>query len=286
MTISLSRTRATSGSTPVPPPLSLESERFVFLLLDGFMLMSLASAVEALRLANHVSARNAYDWILWSVDGAPVSSSAGLPLPVHGAPVLLNRGDRLVVVGGSQHDLRKGFAKPLLSYLRRANAHGAQMIGLCTGALALSDAGVIDAGRCAVHWEYQQPLFERGDDIRTMSSAFTLGPVPTAAGGVAAAELILHLVFARLGRHVAARVADSLLLTSVRSEGEAQVASPLAHAGTRIRSVSAAVTAMEVETDDVLLIEEIAELAGVSVRQLERLLIFTQNLAGKADNFH
>jgi hypothetical protein len=128
MTISLSKTRATSGSTPVPPPLSSASERFVFLLLDGFMLMSLASAVEALRLANHVSARNAYDWILWSVDGAPVSSSAGLPLPVHGAPVLLNRGDRLEVVGGSQHDLRKGFAKPLLSYsphqhrLLRANS--------------------------------------------------------------------------------------------------------------------------------------------------------------------
>ena len=114
------------------------------------MMMSLAAAIETLRLANHVSARQAFGWQLWSMDGAAVSNSADLPTPVHAAVGTIPRGTNLVVVGGSQHDLRQGFPKPLLHFLRRAHAHGTQMVGLCTGGLALVEAGVILVGFAAV----------------------------------------------------------------------------------------------------------------------------------------
>jgi transcriptional regulator GlxA family with amidase domain len=266
------------GSFPKPAPLARAEgcQRFTFLLLDGFMMMSLAGAIEALRLANHVAAREAYAWQLWSMDGETVVNSAGLPTPVNAAAEPPRRGDWLVVVGGSQHDVRQGFPKALLSLLRRAHAHGTRLIGLCTGGLALVELGIIPAIQCAVHWEYQQPLSERDGDFAARTSAFSLGAAPTAAGGVAAAELFLHLIAGRLGRSIAAGVADSLLLTAVRSADEVQRASPLAHAGARVPALRIALAAMSRGDDEILSVQDIAAEAGVSVRQLERL--FHQHL--------
>ena len=52
--------------------------RFGFVLTPKFSMISFASAIEALRLANrHVNAEK-YAWSLLSVDGQPVANSAGL----------------------------------------------------------------------------------------------------------------------------------------------------------------------------------------------------------------
>lgn len=251
-------------------------EDYAFLLLDGFMMMALASAIETLRLTNHVASREAFAWRLLSMTGDPVVNSAGLPTSVQGSVGAVQRGERLVVVGGSQHDLRQGFAKSLISRLSRAHAHGVALIGLCTGALALVEAGVIPASSCAVHWEYQEPLSERSDAFAGPAAAFTLGSVPTAAGGVATAELFLHLVSARFGSRIAQGVADSLLLPMVRQVGELQMASSMAHAGARTPALRAAIAAMEGASEEILPIQDIAVVAGISVRQLERL--FGQHL--------
>lgn len=51
-----------------------------FLLLDNFTLISLASAVEPLRMANQLSGRELYRWHTLSVDGGQVWASDGLQI--------------------------------------------------------------------------------------------------------------------------------------------------------------------------------------------------------------
>ena len=51
---------------------------FAFLLVDGFALMSFASAVEPLRAANTLAGREVYRVICVSHDGGPVTSSVGV----------------------------------------------------------------------------------------------------------------------------------------------------------------------------------------------------------------
>lgn len=62
-----------------------------FLLLDNFTLISLASAVEPLRMANQLSGRELYRWTTLSVDGNQVWASDGLQITpdcsMHKAPV-------------------------------------------------------------------------------------------------------------------------------------------------------------------------------------------------------
>ncbi|MEL6292112.1 MAG: hypothetical protein AAFQ44_09985, partial [Pseudomonadota bacterium] len=50
---------------------------FGFLLVPGFSLMAMTSALEPLRLANRVTSEELYTFELFSVDGGPVMSSAG-----------------------------------------------------------------------------------------------------------------------------------------------------------------------------------------------------------------
>ncbi|MCF5425393.1 GlxA family transcriptional regulator, partial [Pseudomonas syringae] len=71
-----------------------------FLLLDNFTLISLASAVEPLRMANQLSGRELYRWTTLSVDGGQVWASDGLQITpdaaMHKAPLL----DTVIVCGG------------------------------------------------------------------------------------------------------------------------------------------------------------------------------------------
>ena len=61
-----------------------------FLLLDNFTLISLASAVEPLRMANQLSGRELYRWTTLTVDGGQVWASDGLQITpdasMHKAP--------------------------------------------------------------------------------------------------------------------------------------------------------------------------------------------------------
>lgn len=71
-----------------------------FLLLDNFTLISLASAIEPLRMANQLSGRELYRWSTLSADGSQVWASDGLQITpdasMHKAPAL----DMVIVCGG------------------------------------------------------------------------------------------------------------------------------------------------------------------------------------------
>ena len=61
--------RVASGAT--------KPRQFVFVLLDNFTMLSFASALESLRIANRMSDKTLYAWRLVSESGAPVACSAG-----------------------------------------------------------------------------------------------------------------------------------------------------------------------------------------------------------------
>ena len=48
-----------------------EPRRFVFLTLPQYTMIALSCAVDALRMANRVTGREAYQWVLATLDGQP-----------------------------------------------------------------------------------------------------------------------------------------------------------------------------------------------------------------------
>lgn len=239
----------------------------LFLLLEGFTHLAFAGAVEPLRLANEAAGREIYRWRILSPDGGPVTCS-GLFLIPDGAFGPVGRSARLVVVGGLG---RHTPSIRLISLIRRAYSHGAQVVGVCGGVLVLVQAGLLENQDCAIHWQLRDWARERFPDLNVTPNAFVLGRVPTAAGGTAAADLMLHMISGDQGSHLAAQVADLMIHGNPRDPDAPQTIPVPARLGVRNPQLLRVLMLMEQNIEHPLGIPELACRAGVSVRQVERL---------------
>lgn len=267
---------------PVPPSRSLPQKagpgaaktqarprRFVFLLLDQFTLLAFAGAVEALRIANYVAGRPLYTWAL-AGEGASAQSSNGARFTLDIGLDVLQREDRLLVCGGL--DVAKATTKPIIAWLRREARRGLMMGGLCTGAYALAKAGLLDGKRATIHWENQDGFSEEFHGVELAKSVFVIdGGRITAAGGTAALDLMLRLIAEDQGEDLANDVADQLIYSSIRTEGDRQRLSVPARIGVRHPRLSEVLQRMERELEEPKSPAQLAEDVGLSTRQLERL---------------
>ena len=74
--------------------------RFVFVLMENFSLLSFASALECLRIANRMCGHEAYVWEFQSDGGDMVSCSAGTSFAVDSGLSELSRDDTVLICGG------------------------------------------------------------------------------------------------------------------------------------------------------------------------------------------
>ncbi len=246
-----------------------DTDRFAFLLLDGFAHLSLASALEPMRLANQLLGRRAYSWSLVSLTGAPVACANGLTVMVDGALAPLGRGDTLIVIGGP--DLRRHPDARLSNMLRREAAHGVRVGALCMGVHALAQAGLLNGEECAVHWAEIDSFAEEFPEISISRTAFVLGRRPTAPGGSVAADLMMHLIAEAHGGDIATRIADLMVCNGVRSPRSQQKVSIQSRYGMRNPRLVKVLSCMEENLETPLTAQEIADIAAMSVRQTERL---------------
>jgi len=257
--------RAASKVTPQPTG----EARFAFLLLDGFTHLAFASALEPLRVANEALGRPAYGWRLLSETGGPVTCSNGMTILADGPMQPMGRGETLIVVGG--RGARRQASDRLLGQLRREAVRGTRIGALCMGSYILARAGLLEGEECAVHWELADAFAEEFPRITVTRAAFTLGRRPTAPGGAVAADLMLHLIAADHGAELPARLADLMVCNGVRSPQSDQTVSLQSRYGMRNPRLVKVLRFMEQTLEQPLTAAEIAEAAGMSIRQTERL---------------
>ena len=82
-------------------------KRFVFALLEQFSMLSFASAIEALRIANRMSGKTLYDWILIGNGGDIARCSAGIGYKLDNDLIDTTRDDVILVCGGVNDPLGK-----------------------------------------------------------------------------------------------------------------------------------------------------------------------------------
>lgn len=112
----------------------------------------------------------------------------------------------------------------VLDAIRRAHDRGARLVGFCSGAFTLAEAGVLDGRRATAHWQW-------ADDFRTRFPAVHLEPdvlfvddgdILTSAGSAAALDLGLHLVRRDHGAEIANSVSRRLVFAAHRDGGQRQ----------------------------------------------------------------
>ncbi len=249
---------------------------FGFLLLPNYTMMSLASAVEPLRMANELSGRELYRWLLITQDGKPVQASDGiLSLPDAAITDDNSSLDTLIVAGGL--DIGHSYSEAHLQWLRALEQRGVTLGGICTGAFVLARAGLMTGRECSVHWECMAMLQELHPDVSCNSQLFTVeADRVTSTGGTAPMDMVLNLICRTHGLSVANGISEMFILDRVRDQSEHQKV-PLKHSlGVAPAKLVDATTLMEANIEEPLALEELARLLKISRRQLERL--FKKNL--------
>lgn len=249
-----------------------EPRRFVFLLLDRFTMLSFASAIEPLRIANRMAGRNLYTWSLAGEAGAQgeVTCSNGAAFRLDMGLADLQREDTLLVCGGI--DVQRSTTKGIIGWLRREARRGVAMGGLCTGAYALAKAGLLDGRKATIHWENQDGFSEEFEEVKLTKSVFVLdGNRMTTAGGTASLDLMLKLIAADHGEDLANTVADQLIYSAIRTDQDTQRLSIPTRIGVRHPKLSQVIQMMEAAIEEPISPADLADDVGMSTRQLERL---------------
>ncbi|WP_037074708.1 GlxA family transcriptional regulator [Pseudonocardia spinosispora] len=162
--------------------------------------------------------------------------------------------------------------RSLLDALREAHTRGSRIVGLCLGAFALAEAGLLDGHRAVTHWRYADDFARRFPDVVLDRAPLYVddGSVVTSAGSAAAIDCCLHLVRRDHGADAAALVARSLVTAPHRSGGQSQFAAvaPLSTADDRLGGLLSTAAA---DIRDVRCVADLVERSAMSRRSLERL---------------
>jgi transcriptional regulator GlxA family with amidase domain len=166
---------------------------------------------------------------LVAAERGPLRCSSGLQL-VADASVSAVRGpiDTLIVAGGlGTRDAVRDEA--LVSWIARTAKRCRRVAGVCSGALLLARAGLLDGRRATTHWGRVAAMARDYPLVRVDGDCIYVkdGPVYTSAGVTAGMDLALALVEEDLGRRIALDVARQLVLFLKRPGGQSQFSTQL-----------------------------------------------------------
>jgi transcriptional regulator GlxA family with amidase domain len=242
------------------------------LLVEGFSMMSVASAIEPLRSLNRLIDREAWRWRLASLDGAVLSASNGIPLPTETVEAALAGADYLFVCGGLR--IQSVDERHYLAVLRKAARTGMAVGSLSTGTYLLARAGLLDGYRSTIHWENRPAFQEEFPDLVCTDKLYEIDRERlTCSGGTAAMDMMLQLIIERHGADFARRVANQFHHDRIRDERDNQSGGRQERLASLPPPVRAAIRLMQRHVEDTISIAQIAEKTGMSARQIERLFL-------------
>jgi len=243
---------------------------------DDFQLLDLAGPVEVLRTATLLGATPPYRTTLCSVDGAPVRSASGVTVAVDAAVGDLAAGTpphTVMVIGGL--GARAAADDAVLRAGIQGLAVGAERVtSVCTGALILASAGLLDGYRATTHWASCEEL--------ALHREVQVEPDPifvhdrdrwTSAGVSAGIDLALALVEADHGAELAHRVAAWLVVFVRRPGGQAQFSAQLRTQPARTPALLELQRWLPDHLDEDCSVDALARRAGMSTRTFARAFV-------------
>jgi transcriptional regulator GlxA family with amidase domain len=187
----------------------------------GLQLLDVVGPLETFNLASQQliddgEAREpAYRVRVISKDGGSVRSMSGIAVAADGAlDTPLGDIDTLLVPGALTGDTRFFEDPALIAFVSKAHGQVRRLCSVCSGALLLASAGVLDGRRATTHWMDAEELRVRFPQVRVESNRIYLedGGIYTSGGITAGIDLALALVEEDHSRRVALKVAKRLLV--------------------------------------------------------------------------
>ncbi len=199
---------------------------FIF---NGINILDLAGPVQAFDNAQTMAVRR-YRIRYVSIDGEPIRASCGLTLSAEAKLSRRSRADDLLIPGGDGvdayfNDLR--LRGVICAWMKRASDN--RLISVCSGALLLAAAGVLDGQIATTHWSRSKMSTHLFPEVRwDLGKIYTTSQrIYTSAGVTTGIDLALAIIMKDCGAETALDVAQELVVFMKRSGGQAQFSQSL-----------------------------------------------------------
>jgi transcriptional regulator GlxA family with amidase domain len=216
-----------------------------------------------------------YEIAIVAAEAGPVAASSGLTITASRSfeDVLTDPEgiDTLMIAGGhgSSSALKDA---ALLDFLRAIAPRSRRIASICTGALVLAEAGLLNGRRASTHW-FRCPKLETDyPEVRVDRDAIFVrdGEVWTSAGVTSGMDLALALVEDDLGHEVALEVARFSVMYMMRPGGQSQFSAHLVAQRAEDPAINAALGHILANPGDPLTVTALAARAGLSERTFTR----------------
>lgn len=248
----------------------MTSRAVTFVIFDGFDALDLAGPLEVFGEAG-------YELTVVAPTAGPVRSDTGLTIYAQSSVAGLDpsRNGTLLVVGGEGVDAAR-CDRSLVDWVAAAATKTDRVASVCCGAFILAEAGLLDGRRVTTHWRDADRLAREYPAVIVDSDPIFIqdGRIWTSAGVAAGMDLALALVEADLGPRIALDVARELVLFLRRPGNQSQFSVPLWSAQPASDVMRRVVDAIHLDPGVRHGIDDLASLAGMSPRHLQRR--FTQ----------
>lgn len=257
-----------------------EPHTVVLVAFDGIQLLDLAGPVEVFAAATRVAGdagRAGYRVHVATPGGTRIRSTSGIEVGADGdlldpealaaaAPDL----DTVLVVGGFG-TRRARTDTDLLAAVGTLSARANRTASVCTGALVLASAGLLDGYRATTHWGSCDLLAEH-TDVEVLPDQIYVHDRDrwTSAGITAGIDLALALVDDDLGPEIAHAVAAWLVVFARRPGGQAQFSVALRSQAARTPAIAEVQRWLPDHLGDDLTVDRLAERAAMSARSFAR----------------
>jgi transcriptional regulator GlxA family with amidase domain len=249
----------------------------VVVVFDGCALLDVAGPTDVFQAATLLGNGPGYRTVLASHDGRPVRSDSGISIGVDASfqSVIDGGGgiDTLLVVGGISVYRFAEDHPAALADLRRLSAISRRTTSVCSGAILLSRAGLLDGYRATTHWAACESLRAENPQIDVDADAIYIHDRDrwTSAGVTAGIDLALALAEADHGVDLAHAVAGWLVVFLRRTGGQSQFSVHLRNPPARTPALVDLQRWLPDHLAEDLTIERLAARVGMSPRNFGRV---------------
>lgn len=207
----------------------------VFVVYSNIVLLDLVGPLQVFTHALDPSDRtHGYRTAVVSVPGGKIDTNTMVAIDTEPMADYLDAPiHTLVVVGGDgAYDVM--YDETLLDAVRKMATSAERVCSVCSGALILAAARLLDGRRAVTHWEDCDQLEDEFPDVRVERDPIFVkdGHVWTSAGVTAGMDLALAIAAEDLGRSASLELARSMVTPMVRSGGQSQFSPLLRHQST------------------------------------------------------
>jgi transcriptional regulator GlxA family with amidase domain len=242
-------------------------------------MLDVVGPAEVFADANSLHGEPAYDvQIIAAAQDRTVPSQIGVPILAHRTYRELRGSVDTLLVAGGEWPAEKRHSPDFLNWLREQSTKVRRLGSICTGALVLADADLLDGRAATTHWNWCSELIQKHPLVKVNPNPIYIRDknVYTSAGVTAGIDLALALVEEDLGASVALQVARMMVVFLRRSDGQSQFSATLAAQTCESQPLRDLLAWMADHVNSNLSVASLARRAAMSPRNFAR--VFAQEV--------